>query len=106
MHFPPFHAGSCSFSFVALNQLCTSTEEYRRILDQQELSQTDVERIHMERKQLKAALESATTKKESLSSTVWQKEIEVAEIYDSCAKTIEEYTSMYRNVIVTSFDNL
>lgn len=74
-----------------LSALESERSELLSVLEKQELSAQDVERITRDRTQLEESLRSVAMRKEGLDKTVWEREMNAAKSLEELEKTVNAY---------------
>ncbi|KAH6564739.1 hypothetical protein BASA50_004094 [Batrachochytrium salamandrivorans] len=76
-----------------LAQVTAEKIELQQIVDAQEISPADVDRMNAERDQLAFSLQTVSTKLESANKAVWEKEIALQKRMDQLEKVVQDYNS-------------
>lgn len=93
-----------------ISQLNVEKQKLQNIIDAQELSPADVDRLNAERDQLTKSLEACRMNLDELNKTVWQGEITLQKTMDQLEKGVREFnTQIYKLGLIGSdspFDGL
>ncbi len=74
------------------------------IVDSQEISPADIDRMNSERDNLAKQMESLTAKQEALNNAIWEKEIGVQKGIDSVEQSVAQYNSCLYSMAVLDSD--
>jgi kinetochore protein NDC80 len=83
-----------------LEEAKTERSQLQHIVDSQEISPADVDRMHAEREQLTKSLEQANEKNEFITKQIWEREIECQKKLDQVRCSMATYLRQVEKLVL------